>query len=51
MGRNDLVLVQENGTGPSIVVTLPSTGLGSPLSPFVFLGTSDSGADSTEPGW
>jgi len=38
MGRDDLVLVQENGTGPSTVVTLPSTGLGSPLSPFVFLG-------------
>jgi hypothetical protein len=39
IGEGDLVLVQENGAGPSTVVSLPSSpGLGSPLSPFAFLG-------------
>jgi hypothetical protein len=39
IGEDDLVLVQENGAGPSTVISLPSSlGLGSPLSPFAFLG-------------
>lgn len=38
LGKDDLVLVQEGGKGPSTLVTLPSAGPGFLFSPFAFLG-------------
>ena len=38
MGRDELVLIQEDGTGASYVVTLPSTEPEEPFSPYAFLG-------------